>query len=80
MLMITRLLLALTALVVFVTPAAAQDMPPLIYDFSWTVDSMYSPKTWSATSVHLTGDGLLSFSAHRRTSPLVRRRLIEGVV
>lgn len=61
--MVARLLIALTTLVVFAAPAAAQDMP-LLYDFTWTVDSRYSPLSGGpGTRLHLDGSGLLTYTA-----------------
>jgi len=61
--MVARLLIALTTLVLFAAPAAAQDMP-LLYDFTWTVDSGYSPLSGGpGTRLHLDGSGLLTYTA-----------------
>jgi hypothetical protein len=49
--------------IVFVTPATAQDMPALIYDFTWTIDSSYVSKANARTAAHLSGSGLLTFTA-----------------
>ena len=66
--MIARLLLALTAVVAFAAPAVAQDMPALIYDFTWTVDSHYVPSNGGPRpTAHLTGSGPLVYTANEES-------------
>src|SRR5262249_7312730 len=58
-------ILASVVILLFVTPAMAQDMPALTYDFSWTVNSTYSPQGGgNNTTVHTTGSGPLTYVAN----------------
>jgi hypothetical protein len=60
----TLAILAAVVIPLLVSPAMAQDMPVLTYDFTWTVDSGYSALNGGGnTTAHFTGSGPLTYVA-----------------
>ena len=65
-------ILASVVILLLVTPAVAQDMPALTYDFTWTVNSTYSPLGGgNNTTVHMTGSGPLTYVASPESFGLI---------
>jgi hypothetical protein len=56
-------ILATFVILISVSLAMAQDMPPLTYDFTWAVNSNYTAVSGGHTSAHFTGSGPLTYVA-----------------
>jgi hypothetical protein len=65
-------ILATCVILISVSAAMAQDMPPLTYDFTWTVNSTYHAQGDPGPSSHtsFSGSGPLTYVASLRPQPL----------